>query len=209
MKKIALTSSFGLLLAFSLYGQSEVPPFTFNIGAGFTPPVGTTGSRLNTGWNIGAGAGYNFNSRVGAVLQFNFNDFGINRPTLVNLGVPDGSVRLWSFTLNPIVHLTPHRPVDVYLIGGGGLYHRTQEFTAPDVATVTGFDPFFGFFPVDVPVNRVLASSSINKPGVNGGVGVAFGTRWNAKFYGEARYHRMFIGDRHMDILPVSFGIRF
>jgi opacity protein-like surface antigen len=208
MKKIALTSSLGLLFAFSMCAQ-EVPRFTFNAGAGFTNPVGNTGRHLDTGWNLGAGAGYNFNARVGALLQFQYNDFGINSPTLANIGVPDGSVRLWSLTVNPIVHLNPHGHVDVYVIGGGGLYHRTQEFTAPTTAVVTGFDPFFGFFPVAVPANQVLGSSSVNKPGLNAGVGFAMGTKWNAKFYAEARYHRMFIGDYHTDFLPVTFGVRF
>jgi len=208
MKKIALTSLFGLLVAFSMSAQ-EVPRFTFNAGAGFTTPVGNTGRHLDTGWNLGAGAGYNFNPHVGAVLQFQYNDFGINTPTLANIGVPDGSVRLWSLTLNPVVHLNPRGHVDVYVIGGGGLYHRTQEFTAPTTAIVTGFDPFFGFFPAEVPANQVLASQSVMKPGLNAGMGFAVGTKWNAKFYAEARYHRMFIGDYHTDFVPVSFGIRF
>jgi len=208
MKSIATKIYLGLLVTLTLSAQ-EVPRFAFNAGAGFTNPVGGTGRRLDTGWNLGVGGGYNFNARVGALLEFNYNDFGINRATLANVGAPDGNVRLWSLTLNPIVHLTAGKPADVYLIGGGGLYQRTQEFTAPSVATVTGFDPFFGFFPVDVPANQVLASYTVNKPGVNAGVGVAFGTRWNAKFYGEARYHRMFIGDRHTDFLPVTFGVRF
>jgi hypothetical protein len=50
----------------------------------------------------------------------------------------------------------------------------------------------------------------VNKPGVNGGIGLSFGGYKRAKFYAEARYHRMFLGgDRHTDILPVTFGVRF
>jgi opacity protein-like surface antigen len=208
MKKIALTSSFGLLFALTMCAQ-EVPHFTFNAGAGFTTPVGNTGRHLDTGWNAGAGAGYNFNSYLGAVVQFQFNDFGINSSTLTNIGVPDGSVRLWSLTLDPVVHLNPRGHFDVYAIGGGGLYHRTQEFTAPTVATVTGFDPFFGFVPINVQANQVLASSTVNKPGFNVGMGFAMGTKWKAKVFAEARYHRMFIGDYHTDYVPVTFGVRF
>jgi len=97
----------------------------------------------------------------------------------------------------------------MYVVGGGGLYHRSQEFTAPTVATVTGFDPFFGFVPVNVAANQVLSSSSVNKPGFNAGVGVALGTKWNAKFFAEARYNRMFLGNYHADYLPVTFGMRW
>jgi hypothetical protein len=119
-------------------------------------------------------------------------------------------VNMWSLTLNPIVHTNPRGPVDVYFIGGGGLYHRRQEFTQPTTSVFTGFDPFFGFYPVAVPTTQVLTSYSVNKPGVNGGVGLSFGTKWHVKFYAEARYHRMFLGgDRHTDYLPVTFGLRW
>src|SRR4051812_795650 len=115
MKKLVPRVCVGLFLAFTLSAQ-EVPRFNFNLGAGFTSAVGGTSRRLDTGWNVDAGAGYNFNSVLGAALQYNFNDFGINSSTLTNIGVPDGSVRIWSLTLNPIVHLNPHRgPADVYL----------------------------------------------------------------------------------------------
>ena len=39
----------------------------------------------------------------------------------------------------------PKGNVDVYVFGSGGLFRRYQEFTAPSVTVVTGFDPFFGF----------------------------------------------------------------
>jgi len=50
----------------------------------------------------------------------------------------------------------------------------------------------------------------VNKPGVNGGMGLSFGGFHKAKFYAEARYHRMFLdSNRHTDIVPVTFGVRF
>ena len=53
--------------------------------------------------------------------------------------------------------------------------------------------------------NRATAQGA-----VNGGAGVSFGTKWHVKFYAEARYHRMFLGnDRHADLLPVTFGFRW
>jgi opacity protein-like surface antigen len=208
VKHTFLASGIGLLLAGAVFAQ-ETPEFTFNVGGGFTRPVGETGGRLNTGWNIGAGAGYNFTSYVGALVQFSDNRSDINRATLNKLGFPGGNVNIWSLTLNPIVHTNPRGPVDLYFIGGGGFYHWRQQFTAPDVAAVTGFDPFFGFFQTLVPTQDVLSSYSVNKPGVNGGLGLAFGTKWNLKFYAEARYHRIIFGDRHADMLPVTFGIRW
>jgi hypothetical protein len=209
MKNFIIASGVALVSMCVLSAQ-EVPPFTFNVGAGFTQPVGNTGRHLDNGWNFDAGAGFNFHPRVGLMVQFNFNQLGINSGTLGNLGVPGGDVRKWSATLDPIVHLNPKGPMDVYLIGGGGLYQRTQELTQPAVGTFVGFDPFFGFYQAAVPAEQVLASYTVNKPGVNGGMGVSFGTKWHAKFYAEARYHRMLLGnDRHTDMVPVTFGFRW
>jgi hypothetical protein len=208
MKSISLVFTAGVLTAGMLCAQ-EGPRASFNIGAGFTPLVGNTSRRLDTGWNIQGGAGVNFTSRLGAMLQFQYNGFGINDRTLAQFGVPDGDVSLWSLTLNPVVHLNPRGPVDWYFIGGGGLYSRTQRFTEPSVAVFTGFDPFFGFFPVAVPTNNILAEYTVMKPGVNFGGGLTFGTRWKAKFYAEARYHRMLMRNTHTDLIPVNFGIRW
>lgn len=208
------TYRFGLLVAGLITGQfmsgQEVSRFSFDVGGGFTQPVGGTGRRLDTGWNIRGGAGVNFSQYVGAMVQLDYNRFGINGATLNASGFPDGNVNVFSATLNPIVHLTPRSHVDVYLIGGGGLYRRTQEFTQPALATFTGFDPFFGFYRGAVPTTQVLSSYTVNKPGVNGGAGIAFGSKWHGKFFAEARYHRIFMGnDAHTDYIPVSFGFRW
>jgi len=200
---------FGFLAAATL-GAQEVPHFSFEVGGGFTQPVGNTSRHLDTGWNIRGGAGYNFSQYVGLEVQADYNRFGINGSTLNSAGFPDGNVHVFSATLDPIVHLTPRSHFDVYLIGGGGLYRRTQEFTQPGIAAVTAFDPFFGFYRAAVPTTQVLSSYTVNKPGVNGGLGIAFGSKWHGKFFAEARYHRIFMNNYlHTDYVPVSFGFRF
>jgi hypothetical protein len=209
MKRLILSSCLGLL-AGGVLGAQEVPRFTFDLGAGFTQPVGNTGRHLDEGWNVKGGVGYNFSPYFGTMLQLDYNSFGINSATLNNIGVPGGDLHVFSATIDPIVHLTPKHHADVYIIGGGGLYHRNQEFTQPSSATLTGFDPFFGFVPVTVPTTQILGSYSVNKPGVNFGAGFAIGSKWKGKFYAEARYHRIFMGnDRHTDYVPVSFGYRW
>jgi hypothetical protein len=210
MHKFAMVTSLLGLAAGSLYAQ-EFSRFTFEGGAGFTTPVGNTSRQLdNPGWNVRGGAGINFSPYVGAMIQVDYNRFGVNTFTLNNLGFPDGNVGVFSATLDPIVHLNPKGHMDVYLIGGGGLYHQNYTFTQPTVSTFTAFDPFFGFYTAAVPTNLVLASNSVNKPGVNGGAGIAFGHKWHGKFFAEARYDRIFMNrDRHMDYIPVTFGFRY
>jgi hypothetical protein len=209
MKSFALATCFGFLAITSMSAQ-EGSSFAFNIGAGFTTPVGNTGRHLDGGWNLRAGAGFNFSPYVGALIDVGYDSFGINSATLGNIGVPGGGLHVFSATLDPIVHLNPHGHVDVYLTGGGGLYHRYQEFSQPSVVVAPGFDPFFGFYRVAVPVNQILASYSVNKPGVNAGAGIAIGTKRHGKIFAEAKYNRIFMGNNlHTDYVPVTFGFRW
>jgi Outer membrane protein beta-barrel domain len=188
----------------------ETPRFTFDIGGGLTKAVGNTERKLNDGWNVNGGAGINLTSWAGAKVDVGYNRFDINRFTLNNAGFPGGNVGIFSATLNPFVHLTPGHHVDVYLIGGGGLYRVEQEFTQPSATNLLGFDPFFGFYNVTVPVTQVLSSYSVNKPGVNVGAGIALGTKWHGKLFAESRYAKIFMGnDRHIDYIPITFGFRW
>jgi hypothetical protein len=208
MKRFASMFCFGALLVGSVRAQ-EVSRFSFDVGAGFSQPVGNTGRHLDEGWNIQGGGGVNFGPYVGAMIDLGYNSFGINSATLNNIGVPGGNLHVFSATLDPIVHLTPHGHFDLYVTGGGGIYHREQEFTQPSVIGVLGFDPFFGIYPAVVPVTQVLSSYSVNKPGIDAGAGIAFGTKWHGKLFAEARYNRIFMGTFHTDYVPVSFGFRW
>lgn len=132
-------------------------------------PIGAQeAQRFDEGWNERGSLGFNFSQYVGAMVQLDYNRFGINGATLNSVGFPGGDVNVFSATLDPIVHLTPRGHLDVYLIGGGGLYRRTQEFTEPTIGTFTGFDPFFGFYTATVPSTAIVSSYTVNKPGING-----------------------------------------
>lgn len=181
-------------------------------GGGFTEPVRETDGRLKTGFNVGAGAGYNFTPYVGVMAEFDFNRLGLSDRSLALAGVPDGNGRIYSVTLNPIVHFNPRGRFDVYATGGGGFYRRTIEFTRPSVGTASAFDPFYGvFYPVAVPLTDVLASFTQNKGGLDIGGGVSFRVRGdsNAKIFAETRYHYIFTSPVRTTILPVTFGLRW
>lgn len=206
MKKVSfLTALIGI--AGTLYAQ-EGPRLALSGGAGFTRPVGRTGTNLDTGWNIRGGAGLNFTSHFGVMLEGGYDSMGIKTGVLNNLGFGGGNLDVFSVTLNPVIHLLPRGPVDFYITGGGGYYRQNQSFTQPSVDVVTGYNPWFGFYPVTVPVNVVVSSYSVNKPGINAGAGIAFGSKWGGKFFAEARYNRIFTGNFHTDYIPVTIGFR-
>jgi hypothetical protein len=183
----------------------EVSHFSFELGGGFTQTVGNTGRYLNDGWNLQGGVGYNFSPYIGVMGELGYTQLGFNGATLGNLGYPGGGVNVLSATIDPIVHLTPRSHFDLYAIGGGGLYHWAENFSAP----TGGVTPFAtGSFPLVVP--NAGDEYSVNKPGFNAGMGVALGTKWHGKVFAEARYVHIFLnnGERG-DYIPVTFGFRW
>lgn len=204
MNKFALVSCIGFLCLGTLSAQ-EVSHFSFDIGGGFTQPVGNTGRFLNDGWNVQGGVGYNFSNYLGVMGQLDFNSMGMNGAALGTSGFPGGDIHVFSATVDPIVHLTPKSRFDLYAIGGGGLYHWYQQFSAP---TGVVSNSFAGSFPLVIP--NVGDAYSVNKPGWNAGMGVALGTQWHGKVFAEARYVHIFLnnGERG-DYIPVTFGFRW
>lgn len=207
--KIKFVAPLLTLLAFTSLHAQEASRFSFDLGAGFNTPVGNTGRHLDTGWDIRGGGGVNINPYFGVMLNLGYDSFGINSTTLNSQGVPGGDLHIFSAKIDPIVHLNPKGHADVYITGGYGLYHRTQEFTQPTVGYATGYDPFYGFYPAAYSATQVLASNTITKPGMDIGAGVAFGSKWHGKFFAEARYNRIFMRNSHTDYLPVTFGFRW
>ena len=198
-------------LFFTAAANAQEGRFSAHVGGGFTEPVDVTGDRLDRGYNISAGAGVNVIPQLGLNAEFLFVNNGVSRGTLDSLGYPDGDMRIYAFTLNPVIRFTREEsPVAVYITGGGGIYHRNIEFTQPTVTSFTAFDPFFGvFYPVAVPADQVINSFSTTKGGINGGGGISFRLgNSRTKFFAEARYHHMFTR-QPTTIVPVTFGLRW
>jgi hypothetical protein len=203
MSKKMLVSLIGIFAAGALHAQ-EVPPFTFNAGAGFTNPIGTYGRYTDVGWNVQGGAGFNFNSWASVMADVGYNNTGINSTTLGYYGALVGTSQIWSFTLDPVVHLTGKRRFDVYITGGGGDYRVQSRIITP----VGGF-PLGPFGGIPLFGNYALSSYSVNKPGFDAGLGVNLGSKWRAKFYAEAKYNRIYTSNGVTDFIPVTFGFRF
>ena len=208
MKKLVLLSCCGLLTG--ILNAQEFSHVTFGAGAGFTTPVGGTGRYLDTGYNVRAGGGFNFNHFLGVNLNAGYDSMGINSSTLANIGVPGGTLSVFSLTLDPVVHLGHMLPVDVYVTAGGGYFRQEQTFTQPALAFGTGFYPTFGFFPTVNQVNQVIGQYSVNKPGIDAGLGVNIKALGKGKIFAEARYNRIFLTNGyHTDYVPVTFGFRW
>jgi hypothetical protein len=68
MNKLVLASFCGFLCVGTMSAQ-EFSHFSFELGAGFTQPVGTTGRYLDDGWNLQGGVGYNFSPMIGVMAS--------------------------------------------------------------------------------------------------------------------------------------------
>lgn len=208
MKTIALASCIGIL-AFASANAQELSHMTADIGGGFVETAGATGNYLNMGWNVSGGVGYKYSRYLGVNLDLGFNSLGVNGPTLATAGVAGGNIHVFTATIDPVVHLTPHKRYDLYVTGGGGLFHMDQQFNTPGSALPTGSLPVFGIAPGSFGANQVTSSYVVNRPGFDIGAGVAFGAFGHGKFYAEAKWDHMFLAGSHLDFIPVTFGYRW
>jgi len=194
-----------LLSGASLIAQ-ESPKLTFDLGAGFTESVGSSRTDLEkTGWNVEAGGGVRVGGGLGIKLDLGYDYLSVNTATLNGLGVPNGSVTVFSALINPVYHLPTVHGVNFYVTGGGGYFHQSDTFDASR-ATLPVANSFFGFYG---PASGLTTAYSVNKPGYDVGGGFEFGLSRRAKVFVEARYDHMFNSTSHTDFIPVTVGWRW
>ncbi len=119
---------------------------------------------------------------------------------LASSGFYSGSVHVFTATVDPVVHLNPKGHVDVYAIGGAGLFRQSEDFGRSALTAGNVSNPLF---------SSAMGNYSVIKPGYDVGAGVAFGTRFHGKVFAEARYNHMFNTNSHTDFIPVTFGFRW
>jgi opacity protein-like surface antigen len=190
--------------------QYEGHRWSANIGGGYTPLLGALNKRLDNGYNITFGAGYNVSSRFSLGAQVMYNGLGVSSGLLREVAVPGGNARIWSVTVDPKLTFAPRHRVTPYVVGGVGYYRRVVEFTQPTTIPVTFFDPFFGFFPTVLPADQVIGR--VIRDGIGGNAGLGFqvpvGER-GVKIFAEARYHYASGGGIPTRMLPFTIGVRF
>lgn len=208
----------------------------FDAGAGFTAPIGNDTSfsqaDINNGilspaegwgYNINAGAGWNFSKSLGVLLEYQFNREKMDNGYLTafnatgsgsSSGGLGGNINTWSLTLDPVFYLPYNAGSGFFLTAGGGFYRKVTNFTTP----VCGFDYYYGYY----CQNSTAYHFSSNQGGFNGGVGwyhKIFGPDSNGKFYAEVRYvwvdspkadqANYYQGEGTEGLIPVTFGIRY
>ncbi len=179
-------------------------------GGGFNTPIGNDGPYITWGGNFTAGGGLHFSRGLSVLGEFSFFDDKLPGAFVAAGGGQTGNTHIIALTVDPVIDLFPKRTNSMYVVGGGGYYHKSTNFNV-----LGGYD-FYGY-PVYVTAN----SFSSNQGGLNLGIGLTHrlggvygdGTM---KLFAEARY--TWIGTPKLgeanglgrtEIIPVTFGVRW
>ncbi len=179
-------------------------------GAGFNAPIGNDGPYITWGGNFTAGGGLHFSRGFSVLGEFSFFDNKLPGAFVAAGGGQGGNTKIIALTFDPTIDLFPKRTNSAYLVGGGGYYHKSTNFTVQQCCD------FYGY-----PVNVNVSSFSSNQAGFNFGFGLThrlggvYGDG-QMKLFGEARYTWIGtpkIGETNglgrTELIPVTFGVRW
>jgi opacity protein-like surface antigen len=182
-----------------------------NVGAGVSFPVGDSSDRVNTGYNITAGAGINLSKHFGLEIDYLFSSFGLSDRSLALSGAPDGYAHTWGFSANPIYYIAPDKKLSAYILAGYGVFTRTVNLTRPGVVPGVICDPWT-FFCYNAPVyaDIIYRCNSTTKGGwdVGGGITYRLG-EGRTKVFTEIRYYDVLTSNVRSTFLPLTFGLRW
>jgi hypothetical protein len=206
------------------YGhRSFLSALTWEAGAGFNAPVQDSVGDITWGFNFNLGAGYQFNRRLSALIEYQFIHDKLPGQLIAEVGATGGYAHIWSFTVDPVVDLFPKSNNDAYVTGGGGFYRKVTSFTDPEPTEYcTYFYCGIGY------VNTVVGHFSSNQGGwnVGGGYQHRLGGMYGdsrTKLFAEARYLKVLtpavnsspngLGvatlKEDTTIIPVTLGVRW
>ncbi len=175
---IGLAAAVAVMLTSAQLSAQSSKPVSLGIAGGAAIPIGSLSDAWSTGYNGTVALGL---SSVGSPLGLRFEG-SYNK----FIGRNDGGLnnqpdyRIIDGTAN-VVYALPGVGITPYLIAGGGYYGLKEDL--PNL-------------------------SSVNKFGINGGVGAMFPLS-GFNTYVEARIHNVFTDGNSTRFIPVTFGILF
>jgi len=174
------------------HSRNLVGHLTFEAGGGFNGPGGDSPKDITWGGNFTLGAGYRFNERLSALMEYQFVDDKIPGALIAQAGATGGNDHIWSFTVDPVFDLFPKSTNDVYVTGGGGFYRKVTNFTDPEPTEFCSY-----FYCGTAYQNQVVGHFSSNQGGFN--IGGGFQHRLGG-MYGDSKA-KLFAEVRFLDVL--------
>jgi opacity protein-like surface antigen len=194
-----LAAFFGVLIAAAPAAAQDYKPVDVNFGFGWTFPTADFKKSFDAGWNGAIGATFNINAKLGVQAEYMYSRMnGPDKTILLSAtpvaaaltnGLIESNHQTHVGTFNLVYRsMNKERPVNGYVLGGGGIYHRIVQLTSPSVGYTTVCDPYwYACYPAAVSIDTIIGDRSSNDFGINIGGGITFGHE--AKFYVESRYH--------------------
>jgi hypothetical protein len=184
MRFVAL--AFALLLTFApVVCAQDAPRVTATVGGAIVPPLSGTADNFSTGWGVDVGAIWRFADQMGVKFDYIYSGLG-GKDTPQGAVPVDSSLRLQAVTA-AFMFEAPPSAFRLYMLAGGGLYHRAVSLATSSSSAVSVCNPWwFVCTPQPVPAASLAGSNTSTDVGVN--VGVGFSTRY---VFVEARYHYM------------------
>jgi hypothetical protein len=168
---------------------------TYEGGGGFNAPGGDSPKDITWGGDFTLGAGYRFNQRLSALIEYQFIDDKLPGALIAQAGATGGNAHIWSLTIDPVFDLMPKKDNSVYLTGGGGFYRKVTNFTDPEPTQYCSyFYCGYGY------ANQVVGHYSSNQGGFN--IGGGFQHRFGG-IYGDSKV-KAFAEVRYLDVLSPS-----
>lgn len=221
VKGVLIGMSLVMFACCRLSAQDGCEKVNSNFGVSATAPVNPTAQYLNHGWGLTGGGGYNFNCHHSIIFELTWNRASPTEGVLQPLQAAaqtnnlTGRSNLYAWTGSYRFELQG-KEFGAYVIGGGGLYHRTTNLSVPvNSGTSTTCTPawlWWGFTCVSgiVTADQQVASASSTAFGANGGLG--FTARVGEapyRLYVESRYHYAPTKNVSTQMVIISFGIRY
>jgi hypothetical protein len=191
-----------------------------NLGAVAIVPLNPTAKYVNVGWGLLLGGGYNFTKRNGLVFEFMWDrlypTYGVLAPirqAAANNSI-DGHANLYTVTANYRYELRGKK-LGVYVIGGGGWFHRNASLSQSIQTTTTACTPIWLWWGYSCTSGSVTSTNKLqiassDAMGVNGGVGLTLKMgEPRYRVYFESRYYYAPSDTINTELIPITVGIRF
>jgi hypothetical protein len=211
MRRLAL--AFILLLGPVTAAHGQNPPrVDFGVSGAIVAPLSGTADNFSMGYGLGASAIWHVNEQMG--VQFDYLYSGLDGKDAQQVSVPVDATMRMQYGTAGFVFQAPPGQIRVYLVAGGGLYHRSVSLKTSAAGSISVCNPWwFVCNSQPVPAQDIAGSRASTDFGVNVGAGFTAG-----KFFAEARYHYVF-GPSYSTssgtqkatgkFFPLTLGVRF
>jgi hypothetical protein len=213
-----------LFVCCAAHGQESLgiePRINVNVGGIITAPLNPSARFVNIGWGLTTGTGYNLGRGHALIGEFMWNKLYPTATAVEPVESTFQSPRIAAYTnlfaLTGNYRYELHgRAHGIYLIGGGGWYHRNASVKEhPPIGPSVPCDPAWLWWGYTCKSGVVTTGFAVpryasNTLGVNGGIGVTIQTHESPyRFYVETRYHYAPSKLFNTQVIDITIGFRY